>query len=511
MQRALSSAIVLTAVVGCTDPPTESPTKHPRTITARDGLTLRGADGASVEVPTDLDAAVIQAYARAEDGTWSTFAGEGTPDGELVVPNVPAGGAWLRIDYFDASPEPRVRNEYFWLEGDEDVELDLRTWRFGRRIEHATSVPTLVDLKLRALEPWRPERDIAVIYEPNSHFVQAFHEDGNGISGMPGLQETEADVQVDWAGALGAPLIDAARGDRAYALQLRFVNQGPLRLGAAIRSSVVPAFSVADGQTAAVETTFTRPDPLLVQIAMDTNAFDALRPAISNNASAAIGRGFSILSSPSAVTEEFSPTSLPAELLVVDNDFSAEPSFDAGGHSISSPFPRESVFGHFAAAYAVEMERDDGLTGFAQAEIGVMTDALPTETAPAAPLLGPVRDLKIGGHPAFEGPQGVGLTPELTWAAPALGTPTEYEVTILAPGGADPRYDFLWYPAAVFHVPGAQTALALPPEILVDGYPHAIAIRAISNALPAEQRAIAPRHQALPYAWADTITPAFKP
>ena len=87
----------------------------------------------------------------------------------------------------------------------------------------------------------------------------------------------------------------------------------------------------------------------------------------------------------------------------------------------------------------------------------------------------------------------------------------EYEVKILAPGGADPRYDFLWYPSAIFHVPGDQAALALPPEILEADLPYAIAIRAIAQPLGRDVLATAPRKLALPYGWADAITPAFKP
>jgi len=509
-------AAALFALAGCSDSDPLDPPPDPdgvRAITARDALTFRAADGSTRARPVDLDPAVIQAYARDPGGAWRVFAGEGTSDGTLTVAGVPAGGAWLRIDYFDAAPEARVRNEYFWVDGDADVALDLGTWRFGRAdVSFATTVPTEVQLDLAGLAPWQPGLDLAIVYAPNADFVQAFSEDRDGISGMPRADATGSSLRVDWASALGAPLLDQARGDRLWAWQFRFREVAGMYVGAPVRSGLLPAFTQRDGAATTVPAALSAPQQIQARVAMDRDAFDALRPAIGRDVGPSFGRGFAISSSPSTVTEEFSPLSLAAELVVVEGEaITATGLFDLGDVDIALPFDVDTVYGSFISAYPVTVARDDGITAIAQAEIGVMTHTLPTASAPAAPIIGPVRGVTVGGRDAFTSPQGVGLAPEIRWDAPALGTPVEYEVRILAPGGADPRYDFVWYPSAVFHVPGDQTSLALPPEVLEPGLPYALAIRAITHGLAADVRATAPRHLALPYGWADTITPQFKP
>lgn len=510
----LCRAGALLALAGCSDPssPPDS-TGAARAITAQEAVTLHAADGTSLAIPTDLDPAVVQAYARDGDGVWSVFAGEGASDGTLRVDGIPAGAAWLRIDYFDASPEARARNEYFWIDGDDDVALDLGTWRAGRAgVKLATTIPTELRVDLSGLTPWVPGRDLAILYAPNIGFVNVFGEDREGISGMPAAGATGSALRVDWAGALAAPLLDATRGDRAYAMQFRFREIGGMFVGAPVRAAALPAVTQHDGASATVAAAFTSGTSLRLRVAMDRPAFDALRPAIGRDVGPAFGRGFAISASPNPVSETFSPTSLSTELVVVEGDgLTATGPFDLGEQDVASPLAADHVFGQFISAYPVTVARDDGLIAQAQAEIGVLTNVLPTLTAPAAPIVGPVRDVMIAGRDAFGAPTGVGLTPEIRWQPPALGAPVEYEVRILAPGGADPRYDFVWHPSAVFHVPGDQTSLLLPPEVLEPDLPYAIAIRAITHPLAADVRASAPRHMALPYGWADTITPAFKP
>lgn len=511
------SAAALIALTACSDPsePPPDATGTVRTISAREALTLRAGDGATKDFPVDLDAAVVHAYVRDDAGAWTVHAGEGTSGGELLVEGAPAGPAWLRIDYFDASPEAQPRNEYFYIDAtDADVALDLGTWRAGRSgMRYAASVPTELAFKLSGLAPWQRGLDLAIISAPAIGFTQVFSEDGEGISGVPTEGQTGSTLAADWAGAVGGPLLDASRGDQAYALQFRFHEVGGMFVGAPVRAAALPAFTQQDGIALEIDAALVEPAPMLrTHIAMDRAAFDRHRADIGVVVSDAVGRGFAISAAASDVSSGFSMQSPPSELVVVEGEgINGTGRLDLGALDVASPYPASTVFGFFASGYRVRVERDDGLVAQALAEVGVITNVLPTATAPAAPIIGPVRNVTINGVAASAAPTGVGMTPELRWDAPELGTPVEYEVKILAPGGADPTYDFVWYPAAVFHVPGDQTSLVLPPETLIADYPYAIAIRAITHALPAADAARAPRHIALPYGWADTITPAFKP
>jgi hypothetical protein len=491
-------AAALCALAGCPEP--GPPDAAPRTITGTEALTLRAEDGTTRTFPRDLDASVIQVYMHDADGV---YAGEGRVDGTLVVGEVPAGTGWLRIDYFDPSAEPRPRNEYFWIEGDADLAVDLGTWRFGRAdVEHAITIPTELRVDWSGLAPWQPGLDFAVIYTPNARFVNLFVEDREGITGMPAAGATGAALHVDWAGALGAPLID---GDRSFAWQFRFREIDGIFVGAPIRAAELPAFRQRDGGEAKVAAPLAEPTPLRVRVAMDRPMFDGLQEA------PAYSRGFAVFSSPSNVREDFSPDSLPAELLVVEGDALAESGMlDLGDVEVSSLFAAHTVFGTIGSAYPVPLDRADGATGIGEAQIGVMTPELPTAGAPARPLVGPVRDITVGGLAVSSNPDGVGLTPQIAWDAPLLGTPVEYEVRILAPGGT-PIYGYLWDEAAIFHVPGDRTSFVVPPEVLVPELPYALAIRAIYHELPREVRIAAPHKRSVPYAWADTLTTWWKP
>lgn len=503
-------------LAACSDPADEPPDSTPgaRTITAHEALTNRGADGATTSTGSDLDRAVIQALVRGDDGDWQIVPGEGTSDGALVIHDVPAGDAIVRIDYYDGSSEPQVRNEYFFVGGDADVDLDLGTWRVGRTDAHYGEIaPTDLELDMTGLDAWQPQNDLAVFYEPNLGFVNIFTEDvPDTIVGIPAAGATSSQLHIDWVNGVGGPLASEARGDRSYMMQFRFRDMNGVAVGAPVRAVALPAFTQSDGMPTVVPALMAQPTPMSVRIAMDRDAFDTLRAQINPNTGAALGRGFAISSSPSDVSKEFSSASLPAELVVLDaSGLDGTGPFDVGDLDVASPFPASSVYGQFATAYPVSVLRDDGFNANVQAQIGVLTNAMPTAAAPAAPIISPARAPTVAGKDAFRSPIGVGLTPEIAWQAPAIGTPVEYEVKILAPGGADQTYDFLWFPQATFHVPGDRTSLELPPETLQADRPYAIAIRAITQPLTLEQLAAAPRHMALPYGWADTITTPFHP
>ncbi|MGN6108408.1 MAG: hypothetical protein ACTHU0_25105, partial [Kofleriaceae bacterium] len=307
-------------------------------------------------------------------------------------------------------------------------------------------------------------------------------------------------------------LVRADRGDRAWMMQFRFRAMGGDLVGAPVRATELPPFTQHDGQRTEVAAALAEPAPLRVRVAMDRDAFDELRRFVHPHAGPSDGRDFAISSSPSVVTEEMSLESVPAELVVIDSDgVHGRGPYDLGDLDMVSPFPAETVFGRFVSQYPVELRRPDGFVPIAHAEIGAMTHELPTQAAPAAPLIGPVTAVTVGGQDAFGGPRGVGATPVIAWEPPALGTPSAYEVSVLGPGGDDPRYGYGWFPVAVFHIPGDATSLQLPPELLDPTFPYAIAIRAIAQPLTGEQLLAAPRHLALPYGWADAITPAFQP
>src|SRR5947207_330903 len=63
------------------------------------------SDQPDLDGPTNFSNSKINAWAPLPDGTWKFFPGQGTPDGKLTVPGVPAGPFLFRLgwDYFASS------------------------------------------------------------------------------------------------------------------------------------------------------------------------------------------------------------------------------------------------------------------------------------------------------------------------------------------------------------------------------------------------------------------------
>jgi hypothetical protein len=485
-----------------------------RTVTARDAIELRAADGSVQVVGTDLDRAIVQAVARDATGAWQVYPGMGTSAGEIEIPGVPTGDALVRVDYEGSGPEPQPKNEYFWVRGDADVALDLGIWRTGRTDwQRAETSPTDLGLDLGGLAAWQEGLDLLVVYVPNLDFVNVFDSDiPDSVSGFPATGATSADVHIDWVNAVAGPLVRDDKGDRATLMQFRFAEKGGTYVGTAVRAAALAPFSLTDGAATTVDATLAQTGALTARLAVDRDAFDALRPAVSPQASAAVARGFEVRSSPSDVAVEYSPASLAAELVVIDEGgLDGTGLWDLGDVTLANAFGPETVLTRTVSIYGAPLPRDDGFVANGYVEIGTITPGVPAAGRPAAPIIGPVTGITINGVDAFTAPTNVGTTLTIAWQPPALGTPIAYDVRLVGPGGADPSYEYGWYDAATFHVPGDVTSLELPPELVQDDRPYAIVIRAITSSASTDAFLAAPRHVALPYGWAESITPPFYP
>ena len=120
------------------------------------------------------------------------------------------------------------------------------------------------------------------------------------------------------------------------------------------------------------------------------------------------------------------------------------------------------------------------------------------------PLVGPVGAPKISGQDAFINRMGVGLTPLVAWTAPAVGTPTRYELSLFQLGISAMKTTKT--PVATIITPEVQ--VQLPPGLLQPATKYFLLIFAIAEPNRNELRPFIPT---LPSGHAVVLSGIFEP
>ncbi|MDR3671330.1 MAG: hypothetical protein P4L36_10810 [Holophaga sp.] len=124
--------------------------------------------------------------------------------------------------------------------------------------------------------------------------------------------------------------------------------------------------------------------------------------------------------------------------------------------------------------------------------MATFSTTLPTSTAPLKMLVSPVINPMIGIQSAYAGSEAsggkpliaaVGLTPSVSWAAPALGTPTAYQLGVFQVIFSDSDSSVNDYTqVATLTLDGSQTSTTLPAGILSTGRYYFMVISAYAGA-----------------------------
>jgi hypothetical protein len=136
-------------------------------------------------------------------------------------------------------------------------------------------------------------------------------------------------------------------------------------------------------------------------------------------------------------------------------------------------------FGNFDPSEPLQYSAIDRLTiayppgGDVQVGVFVDVSALQQAGSPMAPQVSPVLSPKINGVSFFQNQAGVSLSslPVISWAAPAFGTVSYYEVEVLA------LSRFSISTAAVMLT--TETQVTVPPGVLSNGNSYAFVITAV--------------------------------
>src|SRR5262249_18328743 len=134
------------------------------------------------------------------------------------------------------------------------------------------------------------------------------------------------------------------------------------------------------------------------------------------------GFGSEPLALPVPAAEVLDEVNLPPDLTDFDGTLAA-----------GNPYPPDWLYARYALSFALSCPLPDrGTPGNAETDIGIVT-AAPGDD-PVVPVVGPVADLHVGGQDLDTARTGVGTTPTISWTAPALGTPTSYEIHVFEVG-----------------------------------------------------------------------------
>jgi hypothetical protein len=498
-----ASTSVSLAVDVLPDPSTRSVMGRRLETCWRESATSGAATTTTILAPDVSTLAAPDVLVQTAPGTWTRWRGGHVEpggvfvpgsfgaDGSFYVPGLPQSGPYL-LSFADPHGAPLlVETSYLWV--------DLGYDRIGRCDPASPAPGTSVSLQLAGLDAWDPG---ASALQAASSDVDAFASIAVGSELTSGA--TVAALSVPWT----APLLS---GDGLWVSQVSpATGPGGVVYRRASRFGSLGRVSLVDGGATALATALALATQSgLLDVHWSTGSFEQalpdLAPAARVVSSSAPPHRMSISALPLAEASAPLPTAGALELAALDAPTGT------GSVDLASPLPygrflpspwsewREVRFGVSAGYRATPasalLEEASWLS---------RRDALPAAAGMVGPLLGPVLAPLVNSADAFADQVAVTATPTLSWAPPASGAPTLYQVEIFVL--SDVGGQTVATPCARYLT--ASTSATLPPDVLVGPGPFFARITAIAAASPT---ILSPLRSARTEARATVLTGTFVP
>jgi hypothetical protein len=440
-------------------------------------------------------------------GTWAPIDGGAISlAGSFSIPNVPTGPYQLVVRL----PLGGGREIVHVLEtSSSDVDLGYDV--LGRSDATAASVGSQVTLDFAGLTPWLAEDEV----DATAFDVDVFDVLLSGTAVDTGQTTTLVGTFVDWGARTGGRSLNvltgadvlhlhqlstetATDGVTAYAYQRATVSTAVLG---------VPTPTTIQAALAPVVDTGT------VTVSWDPEAFEALLGSLGPPAATAAGSHrllvesapyASLAAAPVAAygtPQLFRMVRAPGGPDVTLAPISVPPI--TYGRFLDVALASEWRRAEFAATVSYQVSGATPLQ--VVASVGRRDRMAPAPATPIVPAVGPVQSLLVAGAPALGTIPATGLTPTLSWSAPAIGTPTRYEVRLHrleAPSGAT-----ISQPVATFRQ--TATSLTVPADVLQAGGTYYAEITAY--VLAGDGFAAAPLRRTQVFSHATTLTSPFSP
>lgn len=156
------------------------------------------------------------------------------------------------------------------------------------------------------------------------------------------------------------------------------------------------------------------------------------------------------------------------------------------------------------AVVPITLQTDAGTTTAFEKVVMATRRPFPLDGGELAPALSPPRLVLVNGEDASAGATGIGVQPEVTWTAPALGTPAGYEVAVWREQDPArqkaPRLEgTIWTDAP---------RVRIPPGLMTPRATYVLHVRAVAAPMDPLR---APLLTGLPYDEAETVTGLLEP
>lgn len=456
---------------GGTDAAADAASVSTRTVTGMYNV-RRVTTSGEVVVPEDLSMATIKAIVPP---MFTTISGTGTAQGTFTIPDVPVGTFYLRV------------NDWYIVTSTDTIDLSYD--RLGHVAPAVTSATPLT-FNVTNLSAWQTTDDLEMFSTGNG--LAAFAMESLATAGTPAANATSlAGFVFDLSRSAYRPQIDGAAGDVVSLTQLKSATAGALTYTALARKFDAPSFTVANGGSATIAGAF-------VDVAQSANlaatfdrpAFDAALRAQLPGDSTTTYPVLALQALPEAATRGLYHSA--PDLVSFEPGYVADSSSITTAWPYGDPYPvawTRVITARYFTYHYVPVGAGQ-LALFASLEV----DRSLAAPGSVVPLIGPVVSPKVNGLDAYGTLTGVGITPTVSWSAPAIGTASRYYVRVMrvVPGTIPTR-------TVALVIETSATSVQIPPGIIMSGESYTFDVSA--RAAPGVDLAATPGRLSLPNAY----------
>ncbi|MCY1076287.1 fibronectin type III domain-containing protein [Archangium lansingense] len=406
------------------------------------------ADGSPIVTPADLSFSAIGAYVPTADNSGFVYvAGSGRPDGTFVIPGVERTPYYLRFG-----------STYIWTSS---RFVDLSGASLGRPYVDQEPTGTQLAFQLDGLSPWQPTDDLQMFssgagigYFTTSCAAPFFPSPADGATALSGSIDYVTSMRN--CGINPAPRLDPSQGDFLQLTQnvsrydstalptgltmievrkgLQVYNLSGSTDGGTVDGGPMDAGNAGPG-TLLVRGTMQPLPTTMQQFDFRAAEFEAL--ALEAHSSAIMADETVNMGTLPGYYEYGQYDGYP-DLANVINDNPGQGNFPVR-FQYGNPYPGfwpKIVTAQATSAAPFSVSLPDGGTSrttWYTAAVYSQTPVWEGTAQPLIPMVGPPRDLRVNGAPATGGSptvSGVGTSPLLSWAPPALGSPTRYQARL---------------------------------------------------------------------------------
>jgi hypothetical protein len=443
-------------------------------VHVRRSLRYRTAQGVT-ERPEDFSKAPAELFIL-DGGTFVAYPGQVAGPGEYVFPAVPRTTYYLKFGTSYIVTDAR--------------ELDLSINFLGRPDAGLAQTPPetndVADVDLTGLEPWYVSPPPFSLTRPSTS-LQLVSGEVDFAGEVSPISTQDGDIEVHEDDALfynylgPTPVFEAAKGDRAWVIQMSPRDLGPLpdggvqRYSTAVRARHLEPFSY-DG---------TAPLPIqgalealpLVEYPFDWQVSRFAELAAEANPNATLRTSDFVLS-PAAHGPPEGWVGWSGDLLTL-NRLRGDASDVKASLVYGNPFPSSwGLLGIATVNVGMNVTLPEGRNVSIATGYAVLDWASALATGPIVPRLRPPRALTLEGTPAYDSRELAPGSYHLAWQPPSTGTVDTYHVRVRRFDTLDGSIT-LSVNAASFYLDGGMTSVVLPAELFEPGRSYFVIVEAV--------------------------------